>query len=273
MEQASMEEIVAGYALGMLDKEEQAEAEQLIKTNQEARQLLNELQQVTGNLGLIAEPVELPVGSLNRLRQKAGIEVQPEVSRLRLVAANNEIPNPRAVAAPRPQKSGFPTPLRPAAFLAYAASAVLFITAAVLGLLLLNTENSRTDAERRNRELLAIVSAPNLKVTDLKPTGNEAPGQMRLYTDPATNKAYLVTNDLAPLPAGREYEAWLITGDNQPKKAAMLGSGGNRGSPTVYPLETNGEVEQYKLVAITVEKTGGVDKPSQNPILAGEIPA
>src|SRR5690348_11154039 len=67
-----IQELIAGYAVGALDDTENSQAEQLLQTSEEARQLLAEFQEVTAGLALSVDPVELPAGSLDRLRQKAG---------------------------------------------------------------------------------------------------------------------------------------------------------------------------------------------------------
>ena len=145
---------------------------------------------------------------------------------------------------------------------------MLFITTAIFGALWLGSNQSLSDTQRNQRDLTALLSAPGLKVSDLKPTGNPT-GTLRLYADPTTNKAYLVAQNLTALPSDKEYEAWLITGDNRADKAGLLGTGAD--GSAVYALTPSQPVDQYKVVAITVEKKGGVDKTQQQPILVGSL--
>src|SRR4051794_27804674 len=73
MDNETIQELIAGYAIGALDEAEIAQAEKLLLTNEQARELLAEFEAVTTGLALSVEPVEMPAGSLERLREKAGI--------------------------------------------------------------------------------------------------------------------------------------------------------------------------------------------------------
>ncbi|HEX2914411.1 MAG TPA: anti-sigma factor [Chloroflexia bacterium] len=274
MEQDRTEELIAGYAIGYLDDEEIAEAEYLLKTDPNARALLAELEEVTAGLTLSVDPVELPAGSLNRLRTKAGVmdqPINPSADQPGSMVERPQTTAPQALSSEkvvsfeaRSRRNAF----RSGSMLAYAAVLALFIVTGLTTFLWLNTRNELQQAQQSNQELASVISSPNLKVTDLKPLADSVNGTMRLYSDPATNKAYLVTYNLSQLPSDKEYEAWLITGDNQAHKAGLLGSGGSQ----VYELDTNQKIDQYKLVAVTIEKAGGVEKSDQKPILAGTIP-
>ncbi len=255
-ERDKLQDLMAGYALDSLDEAERAEAEQLIKTNPQARKWLDEFQFVTNGLALSVKPVELPAGSLNRLRQKAGI-ASP---------ASNIVdfkPRPAAATRPRPVRSFG---------LAWAAALVLFITSAVFGTLWVNTTQDLTQAQTNNRNLASLLVSPSLKVSDLQSTGPVTGGSWRVYSDPSNPKAYLVAQNMATLPADKEYEAWFITADSRADKAGLLGTGATVG-PTVFALNSGTAVNQYNRVAITIEKKGGVDKTDQKPILLGNLSA
>lgn len=273
MEQDRLQELIAGYALNILEEEEYSEVQLLLETDPQARSLLAEFEDVTAGLALTASPAELPVGSLNRLRQKAGVAerpaAQPQAQSPTLNPPPVEPEKPRVVDISSRRGNGFFR--RPV--LAYAAALVLFVTTAIFGALWFSTNNNLNNVESKQRELQALLASPNLKITDIKASNPSVEGSMRLYTDPTTDKAYLVAQNLAPLPGEKEYEVWLIAANNQPRKAGLLGSGGGGSDPAVYALDTGGEVDQYKVVAVTVEQKGGVDKPSQAPVMAGNISA
>lgn len=275
MDSDTIQELIAGYALGALDEAETIEAERLLQTNQQARELLADFEAVTNGLALSVTPVEMPAGSLERLRQKAGLALP----------ANQ---NPPA-AEPRPkllsieggqagllQTNNLPKSTRNSfwqtrTFGAYAAALVLFVTTAVFGLLWLNTNTKLNEAEQTRQALASILSAPGLKVADLQVTSTATDGNLRLYADSASNKVYLVAQNLTNLPADKEYEAWLITGDKQPHPAGLLGTGVSNGA-TIYELTTTVPITQYKQVALTIEKKGGASTPNLPPVLVGTIP-
>ncbi len=272
-----MEELMSGLAFNLLDEQDDGEARRLLENNPQAQELLAEYQKLAGTMALSITPVDLPDGSLERLRQKAGISV----ASLEAVAAS------RPVAVSRePVPFVRPTPGRTAArsrggwsslfgrpALAYAAAMVLFVTTMLFGGLWLSANNNLNASQTNQRALATLLSSPDLKTTQVKVVKDGMSGDIRLYLDPATDKAYLVAQNLTALPSDQEYEAWLIAADNQPKKAGLLGPGGNTNDPLVYQLTTNGEVEKYTLVAITVEKKGGVDKTDQKAVMVGNISA
>jgi hypothetical protein len=222
--------------------------------------MLLEFQKVTGQLALSVQPVSPPSGSLERLRQKAGINTAPA-------------PKPTPLDKPEPlpfpmQKSRKVNPFRN--WLAYAAALVLFITSAVLGGLWLDTRNNLDQSERSRQDILAVLASSDMKVTSLKSSDSNVGGTLRLYTDPKHDRAYVVSQNLTALPGDKEYEAWFVTSDNQVLKAGLLGQGGSR-DPTVQAVDTRGTVENFKAIVITIEKKGGVEKSEQQPVLVGEI--
>ncbi len=263
-----IQELIAGYAVGALDESENAQVEQLLRTSEEARQLLAEFQEVTAGLALSVDPVELPTGSLERLRLKAGfdatgVSTQPAPSTLRPLNA----PTPIQTKAAR--KSFWTT----STLAALAAALVLFVTTTVFAALWLNANNKLDQSEQNRQALAAILAAPQLKTAVLQPTGSNSDGKVRLYADPATNKVYLVAQDMTALPGDKEYEAWLITADKQPHPAGLMGSGVNTANGVVFELSPAAPVDQYKQVALTIEKKGGSPTPTLPLVMAGSISA
>jgi anti-sigma-K factor RskA len=277
MDSDTIQELIAGYAVGALDEAEILEAERLLQTHVEARELLAEFEAVTAGLALSVEPVEMPAGSLERLRQKAGVDLStgqtPPTNEPRLRLHSMEGGQAGLAQNTNLPKSGRNTYWRASTFGAYAAALVLFITTAVFGLLWLNTNSRLDQAEQARQGLAGILSAPGLKVADLKATtsATATDGNLRLYADPASNEVYLVARNLTDLPSDKEYQAWLITGDNQPHPAGLLGSGVNNDA-AIFALTATVPLDQYKQVALTIEKKGGASTPTLPPVLAGTIP-
>jgi anti-sigma-K factor RskA len=74
----------------------------------------------------------------------------------------------------------------------------------------------------------------------------------------------VLVNGLDEAPDGKTYEAWVIEGDEA--VAAGLFSGGDE--RTVVPLAV--PVPEGAIVAVTVEKAGGVEQSTQDPIFISE---
>ena len=68
--------------------------------------------------------------------------------------------------------------------------------------------------------------------------------------------AALIVNGLAPAPAGKTYEAWVIQ-DDTPRPAGIFSGGGTQ---TAFALTR--AVPEGATVAVTIEPAGGVDAPT-----------
>ncbi len=68
-----------------------------------------------------------------------------------------------------------------------------------------------------------------------------------------------------PAPAGKTYEAWVIR-DGRPKRAGLF-----RGREGTSVIEVEHSVRRGVVVAVTLERVGGVDRPTQKPLVAGKI--
>jgi anti-sigma-K factor RskA len=74
-------------------------------------------------------------------------------------------------------------------------------------------------------------------------------------------KATLSVSGLAAAPSGKAYEAWIIPAGRAPRRAGLF-SGSTSG------VHLRGVVPQHATVAVTVERTGGVDAPTSTPIFS-----
>jgi anti-sigma-K factor RskA len=77
-----------------------------------------------------------------------------------------------------------------------------------------------------------------------------------------TGMGVLVIRSLAPAPAGKTYEAWVVRGGKAVEAGLFAGSGG----VTVVPLSES--VPIGAVVAATVERRGGAKQPTSKPFLS-----
>jgi anti-sigma-K factor RskA len=77
------------------------------------------------------------------------------------------------------------------------------------------------------------------------------------------NEATLVVRTLSPAPAGKTYEAWVIQGD-KPLAAGTFAGGGR----VAFALTR--KVPDGAVVAVTLERAGGVERPTTKPLFASE---
>ena len=161
----------------------------------------------------------------------------------------------RILDAARAERSNV-VPLRQRRTVAYVASGVAAVAAAVaigLGLWGVSLSND-LDAERQASALLAD---PNAQAVSL----HGADG--RLVVSPDGRAALVVSLDEAP--AGKTYEAWVIRG-GEATPAGVFDAEDGRG---VHVLDE--PVAAGETVAVTLERDGGVDAPSGDPLLTATL--
>ena len=127
-----------------------------------------------------------------------------------------------------------------------AATAVAAVAALALGIWATSLSGDLDRAE----DQIAIFKDPNARTV---PT---ADGQADLVVTP-TGEAALVVRMLAPAPEGKDYEIWVFEGD-VPKRAGLFER------PGVALLER--PVRSGQTVAVTLERDGGVDAPTGEPL-------
>ena len=88
-------------------------------------------------------------------------------------------------------------------------------------------------------------------------------GAGTVAVDPA-GRGVLIVRRLPAAPSGHTYEAWVIPAGGMPQKAGLFAGGE---STTLVPLAN---VPKGAVVAATVERAGGVDQPTQTPIVSAQ---
>jgi anti-sigma factor RsiW len=149
-------------------------------------------------------------------------------------------------------------PLRPA-WRSWTAAAAAVAACAAIGLGVWAATLSRSlDNERSARDqqarVFAILGDPAARRVAL------SGGHGTLVVSHTGAGALLVSN-LRPAPAGKTYEAWVIQGKS-PRRAGTCGS--------AKPFPLTRRVPRGSVVAVTIERRGGVDAPTSKPITAGQ---
>jgi len=147
-------------------------------------------------------------------------------------------------------------PLRPRWAVPVAAAAAVAACAAIaLGIwaVSLSSKLDRRDAAlAREQRVAAILAQPGSRTIHFA-RGTLVVGK--------AGDAALVVQHLERAPTGRTYEAWISAG-GPPRRAGLFNGGQN----SAVPLK--GSVQSGASVLVTVEKAGGVDAPTQKPILS-----
>ena len=152
----------------------------------------------------------------------------------------------RILAQARAERTNV-VPLRPRRF-ALLPSAAAVAAVAALGLGLWGASLSRELDDVRGEH--AVLADPDARTFE---TEN---GEARLVVTPEGSAA-LVVQELPPAPAGKDYEIWVFD-RGVPHRAGLFEQ------PGVAVLTR--PVEPGQMVAVTVERDGGVDAPTGAPI-------
>jgi anti-sigma factor RsiW len=166
----------------------------------------------------------------------------PELRARILQQAQRERPN---VAPLRPR---WVAPLAAAVAVAACVALGLGIWAATLS----NKLDRRTKELAREQRVAAILAAPSSRTVSF--------GRGVLVVA-KNGDAALVVGDLEQPERGKTYEAWISAG-GAPQPAGTFGGG------KVVTVPLQGSVRPGGSVLVTVERSGGVDAPTQKPFLS-----
>jgi anti-sigma factor RsiW len=229
MEQETLHEQAAGYALDALDDEERAAFERHLETCAQCREEIGALRDAAGALAFAAPGAEPPPELRRELLARARAE------------RRNVVPLRRSRRAP-----AWPFAL------AAAAAAAAAIGLGLWGASQSSSLSKERDARRAEQQALAILANPSAHHLRLR----GAEGSLAVTLD---GRAALALS-LPEAPSGKTYEAWVVrSGTARP--AGLFDGGGTTA------LLLSRRVPVGSLVAVTVEKAGGVKAPTRAPLL------
>ncbi len=227
----SLHELTAGYALDALDPEERVAYETHLEDCDPCRQELASFYEVTGGLAAAAD----------------GPAPSPELRERILDAARSEQQNVVPIGSRR----------RISPVLA-SVTAIAAAVAIGLGIysVSLNSQLDNSRAALGAQETAAGVLADAKATTVAMQSGSG-----RLVVNEA-GRAVLVLDAVPAVPAGKTYQAWVIT-NNTPVSAGVFSASDSKAIvPIPQPVPTGA------VVAVTVEPNGGVTSPTQAPVMA-----
>ena len=231
--------LISAYALGALESDQVALAEQHIASSDECRRAYEDALETAAVLALAVADSEPPAELRGRI----------------MTAARAERPPVASPAAPRRRRglAGLLTPSSGFALIGVAA-------AIVFALIAVSQHNSASTARDRQDALVAILSAPDARVVPLASTaGGPAGGRMVVAND----RAALVSSLKSP-PAGHTYQAWgLRPGGAAPVPLPTFSRDG-----AVIILN---DVGSYDGIGVTVEPSGGSQAPSSAPFVVAKL--
>lgn len=229
-------ELTAGYALDALDPEDRRTYEAHLPDCERCRDELASFWEVAGALAVASSGPEPAPGLRDRIL--AGARAEPQVV----------VP-----LEPRRRRALVPV-LSAAAAVAVVVALGLGIWAAHLS----SDLSSTRSALDRQREAAGIVADPDARTVAL------TKGSGRLVVAP-DGRAALALAGLDPAPSGKTYEVWVIAGTRPPEPSGLFS--GREGADLVRVDQMVGSGD---VVAVTVEKSGGVTKPTTSPVVQSQ---
>jgi anti-sigma-K factor RskA len=234
MERAEIHELSAAYALDALEGKDLEAFEEHLARCAECRENVETFQRVAAELAYDVEAPKPPAGLRDRILDQAAAE------------------RPKVVALPR-RRWALPVAATAAVAAGVAAVALAFWAADLSQ----QVDELQADQHQANEALIALID-PSASHFALEGADGV------LVVDDESGEGKLVISGLANAPSDKTYEAWVIEGDQA--VAAGLFSGGD--DQTVVPLTE--PVPEGAIVAVTVERSGGVDQPTQQPFITSE---
>lgn len=229
----SLHELTAGYALDALDPAEREAYEAHLEGCEQCQVELASFYEVTGGLAVAADgPAPSPA-----LRERI------------LDVARAEQQNVVPIGSRRQ-------------FSPVLASVTAIAAAVAIGFGIYATSlNSQLD---NSRAALSAQATATAVLADANATSvNMNGGSGKVVVNDA-GAAVLVLNTLPSAPAGKTYQAWVIT-DNTPVSAGVFAPTGDR---AVVPIPQT--VPAGAVVAVTIEPEGGVSTPTQGPAMSSD---
>jgi anti-sigma factor RsiW len=235
--ETGIHELTAGYALDALDPDERRDYEAHLAGCEQCREELASFWMTTEALAVAASGPVPSHGLRDRIVTAARAEPQ--------------------VVVPLEVRRRRTTPVLAAV------AAVAAVAALAVGLWASNLSSDLDEARsalERERAAAAVLADPEARTVALQ----EGDGRLVVGSD---GRAVLVLDELDPAPAGKTYEMWIVDRGGVPARAGLFPG---RDGTDVVALD--GVVAVGNVVAVTVERKGGVDEPTSEPV-AASVPA
>lgn len=117
-------------------------------------------------------------------------------------------------------------------------------------------------AMERMRVNFALVTAPAVKVSPLRPVDAQNPARGILFVAADNQHWYLAVHDLPPAPAGRDYQLWWVA-----EEGTVRGGAFDPGAGEKVELYSETMPAGTRDVLITLEPAGGVAAPTGPEVL------
>jgi anti-sigma-K factor RskA len=144
------------------------------------------------------------------------------------------------------------------------AAAALLVAAVSLAALGLGPAGRSGRPEGTGDLVAAVLAAPDARRVAALPGGA---GRVAVVVSRRRGQAVVEASGLAPAPAGRTYQLWVV-GRSGPRPAGLVEAGRGRVTRLL-----DGPVTGTEQVAMTVERRGGAARPTSEPVAVVDLGA
>jgi anti-sigma-K factor RskA len=260
MTNADVHALSGAYALDALEPEEAAAFEEHLESCGSCRDEVRSLREAAGALAL--DVAETPPASL-RSSVLAGIsQVRPlppaageralASSAVTGTADPSSAPSDE-IAAARERRS-----LRRSPWLVGVAAALAVVAGGAV-VRTVQLERQFASVSDQAAAVSAVLTAPDATTTTATVTTG---GRAAVVSSKSLGSSVLITDDLAPAPAGQTYQIWYLSDSGAPVSAGFVPDA--RRSAVLL----QGDLGAANGVGVTVEPEGGSPAPTTTPVLA-----
>jgi hypothetical protein len=256
-EHERIEELLAVRALDGLEPGELAEYDRLRTEHgldcEECRRAELELDEIAGRLAFALGPVVVPAGMEDALMARALEERPPATA---AAASTDELSQRRTAREGR-------RPGRSARALAAVAAAVVLLAGGFAGGLL---AGGSSNGGSQQAALAAYLAHPDVHIV---PFAGKTGGNLTVAYRPGHTEAFVVGSGLRAVPSGKQYELWLFPPGGGPPARGPTFDAPSGSNAVVVPVSA--DPSRSVLMAVTVERAGGVGQPTTNPVFTAPI--
>ncbi|MBD0369335.1 MAG: anti-sigma factor [Pyrinomonadaceae bacterium] len=253
--------MLAAHALGALDSEEARRVEEHLEACAECRAELEVWRDTTSALAYTVAPAEPSPQLRSRILESVrASSAQPKIAGETKKAASS---SSNVIAFQRSNLS------RAQRFGAIAATLAVITLAAALFIALLRLREVRRELARnqaaveslakqvaQEREARELLTSPQSQNAQLNGTNMAPEARGQLVFDQRTGHAMLFAYNLPPVPAGKAYQLWFISGGKvMPGKVFMPDRDGRAMINEQVPVNN---LDSKPVFAVTLEPSGGV---------------
>ena len=201
---------------------------------------------------------EYALGVLDALARSVPQVAPPASLRARVLAEASRAGAPQAATV-----GSLPARRAIAARVWLIAASILLMAGAGAWQLLSTRERAREAGNAEQTREMAVIAAADVVRFDLR--GADASARARALWSHRHGMVF-TAEGLVPLPSGRTYQLWVISG-GKPISAGVFSIAADGRARVV--MATPESLTAVEAVAVTVEPEGGLPAPSTTPILAG----